>query len=160
MLCILQHSTKDECVFKSGLTLCQVPLSMGFYRHEYWGGLPFPTPGDLPDPGMEPESPVLQVDSLPLSHLGKPPQKDNTHKIHLQDLALDVLWEIFLLSFPWEKQPADTPRKCYTTLWVIWEGDIKTLGKIREPFYLKITLTCWKGQLSSEVITLQRFMLK
>ena len=91
---------------------------------------------------------------------GSPQQKDNTHKIHLQDLALDVLWEIFLLSFPWEKQPADTPRKWYTTLWVIWEDDIKTLGKIREPFYLKITLTCWKGQLSSEVITLQWFMLK
>ena len=41
---------------------CQVPLSMGFSRQEYWSGLPFPSPGDLPDPGMEP---ALQVDSLP-----------------------------------------------------------------------------------------------
>ena len=43
----------------------QAPLSMGFSRQEYWSGLPFPSPGDLPDPGIKPESPVLQADSLP-----------------------------------------------------------------------------------------------
>ena len=37
----------------------QAPLSMGFPRQEYWSGLPFPPPGDLPDPGIEPESPAL-----------------------------------------------------------------------------------------------------
>ena len=37
----------------------QAPLSMGFSRQEYWGGLPFPSPGDLPDPGIEPRSPSL-----------------------------------------------------------------------------------------------------
>ena len=37
------------------------PLSMGFSRQEYWSGLPFPTPGDLPDPGIESVSPALQV---------------------------------------------------------------------------------------------------
>ena len=42
-----------------------VPLSMGFPGQEYWSGLPFPSPGDLPDPGIEPRSPVLQMDSLP-----------------------------------------------------------------------------------------------
>ena len=41
---------------------------MGFPRQEYWSGLPFPSPGDLPDPGIEPESPLWQVVSLPLSH--------------------------------------------------------------------------------------------
>ena len=41
------------------------PQSMGFSRQEYWSGLPFPSPGDLPDPGIEPESPALQADSLP-----------------------------------------------------------------------------------------------
>jgi len=50
----------------------QVPLSMGFSRQEYWGGLPFPSPGDLPDPGIEPMSPALAVDSLPLGHQGSP----------------------------------------------------------------------------------------
>ena len=43
----------------------QAPLSMGFSRQEYWSGLPFPSPGDLPDPGVKTRSPVLQADSLP-----------------------------------------------------------------------------------------------
>ena len=43
---------------------CQAPLSMGFSRQEYWRGLPFPSPGDLPDLGIEPGSPALQPDSL------------------------------------------------------------------------------------------------
>ena len=43
----------------------QAPLSMGFSRQEYWSGLPFPSPGDLPDPGIEPWSPALQADNLP-----------------------------------------------------------------------------------------------
>ena len=50
----------------------QAPLSMGFPRQEYWSGLPFPSPGDLPDPGTEPESPALHVDPLPLSQQGSP----------------------------------------------------------------------------------------
>ena len=43
----------------------RAPLSMGFPRQEYWSGLPFPPPGDLPHPGIEPKSPALQADSLP-----------------------------------------------------------------------------------------------
>ena len=45
---------------------------MGFPKQEYWSGLPFPSPWDLPDPGIEPRSPALQVDSLPTEPLGKP----------------------------------------------------------------------------------------
>ena len=41
---------------------CQAPLSMEFSRQEYWSGLPFPSPEDLPDPGIEPGSPALQAD--------------------------------------------------------------------------------------------------
>ena len=48
------------------------PLPMGFSRKEYWIGLPFPPPGDLPDPGIEPGSPALQADSLPSKPPGKP----------------------------------------------------------------------------------------
>ena len=44
---------------------CQAPLSMGFSRQENWSGLPFPSPGDLPNPGIEPGAPALQADSLP-----------------------------------------------------------------------------------------------
>ena len=66
-------------VAESGLTLCdpwtaarQAPLSMGFPRQEYWSGLPLPSPGHLPDPGIEPGSPALQVGSLPSEPPGKP----------------------------------------------------------------------------------------
>ena len=50
----------------------QAPLRMGFFRQEYWSGLPFPSPGDLPDQGIKPVSPAWQADSLSLSHLGNP----------------------------------------------------------------------------------------
>ena len=50
---------------------CQALLSMGFSGQGYLNGLPFPSPGDLPDPGMEPRSPALKVDSLPSEPLGK-----------------------------------------------------------------------------------------
>ena len=50
----------------------QALLSMEFSRQEYWSGLPFPPPGDLPDPGIEPRSPALQADSLLMELQGKP----------------------------------------------------------------------------------------
>ena len=50
----------------------QAPLSMGFSRQEYWSGLPFPSPGDLPDPGIEPRSPAFQADALTTEPPGKP----------------------------------------------------------------------------------------
>ena len=49
----------------------QAPLSMGFSRQEHWSGLPFPSPGDHPNPGMTPGSPALQADSLPSEPPGK-----------------------------------------------------------------------------------------
>ena len=52
------------------IVACQVPLSMGFPRQEYQNGLPFPSPGDLSDPGIEPTFPALQADSLPPRHVG------------------------------------------------------------------------------------------
>ena len=70
-----------DLVTKSCLTLvtpwtvaCQAPLSVGFSRQEYWRALPFPSPGDLPDPGIHPSSPALQADSLPSESPGKPIQ--------------------------------------------------------------------------------------
>ena len=50
----------------------QAPPSMGFSRQEYWSGLPFPSPEDIPDPGIEPGFPTLQADSLPSELTGKP----------------------------------------------------------------------------------------
>ena len=49
----------------------QALRSMGFSSQEYWSGLPFPSPGDLPNPGIEPRSPALQTDALPSEPLGK-----------------------------------------------------------------------------------------
>ena len=50
----------------------QAPPSMRFSRQEYWSGLPFPSPGDLPNPGIEPGSPALQADTLPSERPGQP----------------------------------------------------------------------------------------
>ena len=57
---------KESEVAQSCLTVAYyAPPSMGFSRQEYWSGLPFPFPGDLSEPGIEPGSPALQADSLP-----------------------------------------------------------------------------------------------
>ena len=53
----------------------QAPLSVEFSKQEYWSGLPFPSPGDLPDSGIKLRSPTLQADSLPTESLGKNPKK-------------------------------------------------------------------------------------
>ena len=58
----------------------QAPPSMEISRQEYWSGLPFPSPGELPDPGIELTSPTFQVDSLPLSYLGGPILGDTVTK--------------------------------------------------------------------------------
>ena len=50
----------------------QAPLSMGFSRQGFWSGLPFPSPEDLPNPGIKPGSPILQADALPSEPPGKP----------------------------------------------------------------------------------------
>ena len=58
----------------------QALLSMGFSRQEYWSGLPFPSPGDLPNPGIEPGSPALQTDALPSEPPGKPWWQGQRHE--------------------------------------------------------------------------------
>ena len=79
MLLITLHYGGGGLIAKSYLTLailwtvaCQAPLSIGFSRQKYCSGLPFPSPGDLPDPGIEPRSPTLQADDLPTELRGKP----------------------------------------------------------------------------------------
>ena len=68
----MQQESKSESeseVTQSCLTVCNPidysPPGLGFSRQEYWSGLPFPSPGDLPDPGIEPGSPALQAEALP-----------------------------------------------------------------------------------------------
>ena len=61
--CMLSHFSRVQHSVTLWTVVCQSPLSMGFYRQEYCCGLSFPSPRDLPDPGIKPGSPALQVDS-------------------------------------------------------------------------------------------------
>ena len=66
-----QSLSRVQLFATPGTVARQVPLSMGFSRQEYWSGLPYPSPGDLPNLGTEPRSPALQANSLPSEPLGK-----------------------------------------------------------------------------------------
>ena len=69
---LVAQSVMSNCFVIPWTMACQDSLSMGLPRQEDWNGLVFPSPGVLPHPGIEPVSPALQADSLPLSHLGSP----------------------------------------------------------------------------------------
>ena len=71
----------------------QAPPSMGFSRQEYWSELPFPSPGDLPNPGIEPGSPTLWADTL----TSEPPRNTN-HQGDNKFYFISVLFLFFLLS--------------------------------------------------------------
>ena len=72
-MCVLSHFSRVQLFATLWTVVFQAPLSMGFSMQEYWSGLPLPTPGDLPNLGIEPASPALQADSLPTEPPGKPP---------------------------------------------------------------------------------------
>ena len=74
----------------------QAPLSMGFSRQEYWSGLPFPSPGDLPDPGIEPRSPALQADAL----TSEPPGKPNSKSIMGREIGFKYRFVLVLFLYP------------------------------------------------------------
>ena len=72
----------------------QAPPSMGFSRHlANWSGLPFPSPGDLPDPGIEPRSPTLQAGALTFASPGKPPEY---YKAKVQQVYFNLVSEVGL----------------------------------------------------------------
>ena len=69
----------------------QAPLSIGFSQQEYWSGLSFSSPGDLPDPGIEHGSPALQADSLPSELPGKTPgQEDGAFCFRHVEFAVSI----------------------------------------------------------------------
>ena len=96
-MCVLRHVQ----LFVAPWTVtCQPPRSLGFSRQEYWSGLLFPAPGDLSDPGiqrMSPASPVLQADSLSLSHQGSPTRPQTPH--HEVDVRSLNHWTV--REVPW-----------------------------------------------------------
>ena len=81
--------------------VCQAPLSMGFARQEYWNGLPFLSPGDLPDPGIKHSSPAVQVDSLPAEPQGKPKNTGVGSLFLLQQIFSTQEWNWGLLHCRW-----------------------------------------------------------
>ena len=74
-------------------------------RPEYWSGLPFPSPGDLPNPGIKPSSPALQVDSLPAEPPGKQRESCSVYTVHgiLQARVLE--WAVIPFSRIWDHAP-------------------------------------------------------
>ena len=71
-MCLLSRFSRVWLCVTPWTVACQAPLSMEFFRQECWRGLPCPPPGDFPDSGIEPMSPALQADSLPLNQWGSP----------------------------------------------------------------------------------------
>ena len=84
--------------FRSQTVACPAPLSMGFPRQEYWSGLLFPFPGDLPDPGIEPRPPALQAQSLPTEPLGKPREFLNSDENHLKFILFLSPYIVFVVQ--------------------------------------------------------------
>ena len=66
------HSVMSDFLWPSWTVACQAPMPIELSRQEYWSGLPFPSPGDLPDPGIKPGSSALQTDSILSEPPGKP----------------------------------------------------------------------------------------
>ena len=82
--CCLVIKSRLTFWWPHGLVACQTPLCMGFCREENWAGLPFPSPGDLPDSGINPCLLHWQAVSLPLSHQGSPQWNTTQTLCHLQ----------------------------------------------------------------------------
>ena len=76
----------------------QAPPSMRFSRQEYWSGLPFPSPGDLPDPGIEPRSPAFQADALITEPL-KTPTETMHKRLHYFKILVSTLSSIQYIQF-------------------------------------------------------------
>ena len=80
---MLSRSVVSDSFMTPWTVARQAPLCFGFFRQEYWSGLPFPPSGDLPNPETEPmsPSPAWQENSLFLSHLGSPPWEQQSLKV-------------------------------------------------------------------------------
>ena len=85
----------SECIWKISINQNLLPRSKQFPRQEYWSGLPFPSLGDLPNPGIKPRSLALQADSLPSESPGKPKFVSSTHQMMESGITC------FVCSFSW-----------------------------------------------------------
>ena len=103
LLCV-SHSVVPDSFATPWTAIHQVPLSMRYSRQGYWSGLPFPSPGDLPNPGIEPGSSALQANSLPAELQGKITHLF-IHSIVDRDVSIlwllgwELLWTLLCVSF-------------------------------------------------------------
>ena len=115
----LSHSVISDSVMRRTVA-CQAPLSMEFFRQEYWSGLPFPSSRDLPNPGIEPRSPALQAESL-LAQTVK---------------RLPVTWETEVRSLGWE-DPLEKEMAIHSSIpawrisWIEEPGRLQSTGSQR-----------------------------
>ena len=114
------------CLFVTPWTVVhQAPPSVGFSRQEYWHGLPCPPPGDLPNPGIKPRSPALQVDSIPSEPPGKPRNTIVGSLSLLQGIFSSqestgvsfIAGRFFTSWATWETQGVDVPSELIFLLW-------------------------------------------
>ena len=138
-MCLLSCSVVSDSV-TLWTVACQALLSMGFFRQEYWNGLPFSPPGDLPDPGMKPLSPVssaLQAESLLLSHQGSPKTEIlcEKYKHRITHLVCLVLPSFLCESAPFVLEPVP-----HCSIWLSTPGIFTSSpGKSWSPM---LTLLC------------------
>ena len=96
----------------------QAHLSIGFSRQEYWSGLPFPTWGDLPNPGIEPMTLALQVDSLPSEPKGK--LHEYVHHVSCPVLTeSQTRWLLLLGTFGWLHQEKGYLKLIHSSIWTL-----------------------------------------
>ena len=110
---------------------CSLSGSTGFSRQGYWSGLPFPIPGDLPDPGMEPTSPVLWVDPLPLTTKEDPPPRPiMTQILSDQGPTINTTFKLnFLMRSP---SPNVFILGVRASIYKFWGGGVQTFGPTTE----------------------------
>ena len=105
----------------------QAPLSMEFFRQEYWSGMPFPSPGDLPNPRFEPWSLALQADSLPSEPPGKPQVTIRSDKSLSRVQLFATPWTVALLC-RWNSLGKNTGVGCHSLLQGIFPTQGSTPG--------------------------------
>ena len=130
----------------------QAPLSMGFFKQEYWCGLPCPPPGHLPNSRIEPMTPVapaLQAHYLPLSYQGKPMHKLWTLVKFLNaSQVFPNMCGCFLQAQPWSVLPSSSSQQVYVVAWSgqvpMEPGFFKFQAAVHLPLvFISWTTSCW-----------------
>ena len=124
---------------------CQASLSMGISRQEYWSGLQFPSPEDLPNWGTEPESPALQVDSLPFKLQGTPPGIFLTQGLNLRLMSPALAGGFLPLAPP--GKPKESIDESNSTKW-LWTYDEYCILACIFSLCLKPTQTTYANNLT------------